>query len=50
MDEPEIIQWLDSKNEDIVKGKRVLIVDEVDDTRLTLQYESIYKVYILMYV
>jgi hypoxanthine phosphoribosyltransferase len=36
--EPEKIQWLDDKNVELVKGKRVLIVDEVDDTRLTLQY------------
>jgi hypoxanthine phosphoribosyltransferase len=35
---PEIVQWLDPKNLKEISGKKVLIVDEVDDTRLTLQY------------
>jgi hypoxanthine phosphoribosyltransferase len=38
MSEPEIVQWLDEKNLQVLKGKRVLIVDEVDDTRKTLEY------------
>jgi hypoxanthine phosphoribosyltransferase len=36
IDAPEIVQWLDEKNAAAVKGKRVLIVDEVDDSRATL--------------
>ena len=32
---PKIIQWIDTKN---LKGKKILIVDEVDDTRRTLKY------------
>ena len=35
MDCPEVIQWIDS---DILKNKKVLIVDEVDDTGQTLDY------------
>jgi hypoxanthine phosphoribosyltransferase len=37
MESPEVLQWLDERNMQEVKGKRVLIVDEVDDTRLTLE-------------
>jgi len=35
---PEVIQWLDEQNMEKLKGKRVLIVDEVDDSRTTLQF------------
>ena len=31
----QIIQWVDL---DLIKGKNILIVDEVDDTRKTLKY------------
>ena len=32
---PKIIQWVDIE---LIKGKNILIVDEVDDTRKTLGY------------
>lgn len=32
---PKIIQWVDHE---VIKGKNILIVDEVDDTRKTLKY------------
>ena len=32
---PQIIQWVDLE---LIKGKNILIVDEVDDTRKTLKY------------
>lgn len=32
------IQWLDEHAMNAMKGKRVIIVDEVDDTRTTLHY------------
>ena len=35
MDVPKILQWVDKE---IIKGKNILIVDEVDDTRKTLSY------------
>ena len=35
--EPERIQWIDEVEEKL-KGKRILLVDEVDDTRSTLEY------------
>jgi len=35
---PEVTQWLDDKNLRLLKGKKILIVDEIDDTRLTLDY------------
>lgn len=35
-DKPDYVQWLDDKNEQLLIGKRVIIVDEVDDTRTTL--------------
>eukprot|EP00005_Dracoamoeba_jomungandri_P001238 CAMPEP_0174250778 /NCGR_PEP_ID=MMETSP0439-20130205/839_1 /TAXON_ID=0 /ORGANISM="Stereomyxa ramosa, Strain Chinc5" /LENGTH=172 /DNA_ID=CAMNT_0015330933 /DNA_START=60 /DNA_END=578 /DNA_ORIENTATION=+ len=37
---PKKIQWFDEQSGAIerIKGKRVLVVDEVDDTRTTLQY------------
>lgn len=35
--EPEKIQWIDEVEEKL-KGKKVLLVDEVDDTRSTLEY------------
>jgi len=31
-------QWLDDQNLSSLKGKRVLVVDEVDDTRTTLEF------------
>lgn len=31
-------QWLDERSKEYLKGKRVLIVDEVDDSRTTLAY------------
>eukprot|EP01098_Paradermamoeba_levis_P014538 TRINITY_DN6981_c0_g1_i1.p1 TRINITY_DN6981_c0_g1~~TRINITY_DN6981_c0_g1_i1.p1 ORF type:complete len:177 (+),score=49.82 TRINITY_DN6981_c0_g1_i1:97-627(+) len=39
-EEPTKTQWFDehSNAEQRLKGKRVLVVDEVDDTRTTLQY------------
>lgn len=33
---PKIVQWLDEKSKNELKGKRVLICDEIDDTRKTL--------------
>ena len=36
--EPERIQWLTDEQLLSMKGKRVLIVDEIDDTRKTLAY------------
>lgn len=36
--EVNVIQWLDQNSLDFMRGKRVLIVDEVDDTRTTLHY------------
>lgn len=35
MDIPKILQWVDRET---LKGKNILIVDEVDDTRKTLSY------------
>jgi len=35
IEEPRIVQWMDFSN---FKDKRILIVDEVDDTRKTLQF------------
>jgi uncharacterized protein len=35
IEEPRIIQWMDFS---ILRNKRILIVDEVDDTRKTLKY------------
>lgn len=35
MDVPKILQWVDKET---IKGKNILIVDEVDDTRKTLSY------------
>merc|ERR1711879_243467 len=37
MDHPVITQWLD-KSEKQIKGKKVLLVDEVDDTRATIGF------------
>lgn len=37
-DEPTVLQWLDEMNIQKIKGKRVLIVDEIDDSRVTLSY------------
>ncbi len=34
---PEKIQWIDGVEEKL-KGKKILLVDEVDDTRTTLEY------------
>jgi|UniRef100_A0A7S4LJX8 hypoxanthine phosphoribosyltransferase len=35
--EPKIIQWIDAQTADeYIKGKRVLLVDDIDDTRITL--------------
>eukprot|EP01080_Neovahlkampfia_damariscottae_P003300 gene3300-5741_t len=31
-------QWFDEKNLEKIKGKRILLVDEIDDTRTTLKY------------
>jgi uncharacterized protein len=33
---PEKLQWLDEKNLKKIKGKKILLVDEIDDTRTTL--------------
>ena len=33
--EPSLLQWMDFSE---IKNKRILVVDEVDDTRKTLQY------------
>ena len=35
MDIPKILQWIDTET---IRGKNILIVDEVDDTRKTLSY------------
>jgi len=35
---PQKTQWFDQQNITQLAGKRVLIVDEVDDTRITLAY------------
>ena len=35
---PERIQWLTEEQQASMKGKRILIVDEIDDTRKTLSY------------
>jgi hypoxanthine phosphoribosyltransferase len=37
-DKPHITQWLDEYAIKEIKGKRILIVDEVDDTRTTLHF------------
>ncbi|WP_037570704.1 phosphoribosyltransferase [Spirochaeta cellobiosiphila] len=37
MDEPHKIQWIDEVEKKL-KGKRILLIDEVDDTRVTLEY------------
>ena len=37
MEKPVITQWLDQPEKQ-VKGKRILLVDEVDDTRSTIGY------------
>ena len=37
--EPKVIQWL-SADETALRGKRVLLVDEIDDTRSTLAFCS----------
>jgi len=34
---PETVQWIDEVEKKL-KGKRVLLVDEVDDSRVTLEY------------
>ncbi len=41
---PKKIQWIDEAEKKI-KGKSILLIDEVDDTRLTLAYclEELYK-------
>ena len=36
--EPEKVQWINHEQINWMKGKRVLIVDEIDDTRKTLAY------------
>ena len=36
-DKPQTIQWIDEV-EAKLSGKRILLVDEVDDTRVTLEY------------
>tara|TARA_B100001093_G_C26021998_1_gene674320 strand:- start:26 stop:484 length:459 start_codon:yes stop_codon:yes gene_type:complete len=33
--EPQIIQWIDSK---IIENKKILIIDEIDDTGKTISY------------
>ena len=37
MDSPKKIQWIDEVEKKI-EGKKVLLIDEVDDTRVTLEY------------
>jgi hypoxanthine phosphoribosyltransferase len=37
MDEPNIIQWIDDADKKL-KGKKILLVDEVDDSRATIGY------------
>ena len=36
-EQPETVQWIDEVEKKL-KGKRVLLVDEVDDSRVTLEY------------
>ena len=36
--EIEKSQWFDEKNLEKIKGKKILLVDEIDDTRTTLNY------------
>ena len=36
-EQPETVQWIDEVEKKL-KGKRVLLVDEVDDSRITLEY------------
>ncbi len=36
--EPVIFQWIDKYAENSIRGKNILIVDEIDDSRLTLDY------------
>eukprot|EP01125_Pyxidicula_operculata_P007759 TRINITY_DN262_c0_g1_i4.p1 TRINITY_DN262_c0_g1~~TRINITY_DN262_c0_g1_i4.p1 ORF type:complete len:189 (-),score=36.10 TRINITY_DN262_c0_g1_i4:171-704(-) len=38
LDQPKKKQWIDEPNLAKLKGKRVLVVDEVDDTRTTLGF------------
>lgn len=38
LDKPLQTQWLDDARKAQLKGKRVLVVDEVDDSRETLSY------------
>lgn len=35
---PQKIQWLDKNSLQLLKGKRVLLVDDVDDARTTLRF------------
>ncbi len=37
LDEPNKIQWIDDATKKL-EGKKILLVDEVDDTRTTLEY------------
>ena len=37
MDHPQKIQWIDEAQQHL-RGKKVLLIDEVDDTRATLSY------------
>ena len=37
MDAPQKIQWIDEVEQKL-RGKKVLLIDEVDDTRVTLEY------------
>ena len=37
MDAPRKIQWIDEVEQKL-RGKKVLLIDEVDDTRVTLEY------------
>jgi len=37
-DKPHKIQWLDEQNTESLGSKRILVVDEVDDTRTTLRF------------
>lgn len=37
MDSPQKIQWIDEVEQKL-EGKRILLIDEVDDTRVTLEY------------
>lgn len=36
--EPTVVQWLTPEAEEALRGKRVLVVDEVDDSRVTLAF------------